>query len=222
MDLRSGECNVVSLYVLCCPRWRPIWKGQGRREKGVLTRETVHVDRIIEERDYDDILNEKKMLKSLFRKFQESHDSFHSTLADDDEIAPSEIYFVVVSELYTKNMRKLNSVIDLLEPDRARFADEPVVKNGSLATLAQLMNLPPLKIETFSGMPEEFDVFITTFDEVVGRVTPDAAARLIRLKSHLSGKASDAVRSCRSQGGQEAYKNAMSILRERFGSPHTM
>ena len=56
-------------------------------------------------------------------------------------------------------MRKLNSAIDLLEPDRARHADEPVVKHESVATLAQLMNLPPLKIETFSGLPEEFDVF---------------------------------------------------------------
>ena len=62
--------------------------------------------------------------------------------------------------------------------------------------------------------------FITTFEEVVGRITPDPDARLIRLKSHLSGKASDAVRSCRSQCGEESYKKAMSILRERFGSPH--
>ena len=70
--------------------------------KCVLTRETVLVGQIIEERDCDVILDERTKLKSLFMKFQGSHDYFHNTLTDDDEIAHSESYFVAVSEFYTK------------------------------------------------------------------------------------------------------------------------
>ena len=49
------------------------------------------------------------------------------------------------------------------------------------------MNLPPLQIDTFPGAPDGYDVFFTTFEEVVGRVTTDPAAKIIRLKSHVSG-----------------------------------
>ena len=79
-----------------------------------------------------------------------------------------------------------------------------------------MMNLPPLKLDTFSGAPDEYDVF-STFEEIVGRITTDPATKLLRLKSHGSGIAADAIKSCRTQDGAEAYTRAMKILHERCG-----
>ena len=89
----------------------------------------------------------------------------------------------------------------------------------SVTSLAQLMSFPPLKIEIFDSS-DDYNIFISTFEEVIGRVTSDPVAKLIRLKSHVTGKAADAIKSCRTQDGEKAYTNAIKILRERFGSPH--
>ena len=59
------------------------------------------------------------------------------------------------------------------------------------------MGLPPLKIEILDGSPDYYDIFISTFEEVIGRVTSDPVAKLIKLKSHVTGKAADAIKSCR-------------------------
>ena len=59
------------------------------------------------------------------------------------------------------------------------------------------MDLPPLKLDTFSGALDEYDVFVSTVEEVVGRITTDPDAKLIQLKSHVSGIAADAIQSCR-------------------------
>ena len=100
------------------------------------------------------------------------------------------------------------------------MSSKVVTNDESVISLAQLMSLPPLKIEIFDGSPDDYDTFISTFEEVIGRVTSDPAAKLIRLKSHVTGKAADAIKSCRTQDGEKAYNNALKILRERFGSPH--
>ena len=67
------------------------------------------------------------------------------------------------------------------------------------------MKLPQLKFDTFSGAHDEYDIFVSTFVEVVGRIITDPATKLIRLKSHVSGIAADAIKSCRTQDGAEAY-----------------
>ena len=124
--------------------------------------------------------------------------------------------------MYTLNLKKLTGAMDLIESNQTKPTIQPVIEQdsltGSVNTLARLMNLPPLKL--FSGAPDEYYVFVSTFKEVVGRITTHPAAKLIRLKSHVSGIAADAIKSCRSQDGAEAYTRAMKILHERFGSPH--
>ena len=63
-----------------------------------------------------------------------------------------------------------------------------------VTSLAQLMSLPPLKIKIFDGSLD-YDILISTFEEVIGRVTSDPVAKLIRLKSHVTDKAADTIKS---------------------------
>ena len=146
------------------------------------------------------------------------------TLIEESDIVSSEDYIQSVQKMYTLNLKKLNGAMDLIEAKQTKPTIQPVIEQdsltGSVNTLARLMNLPPLKLDTFSGAPDEYDVFVSTFEEVVGRITTDPVAKLIRLKSHVSGTAADAIKSCRTQDGAEAYTRAMKILYERFGSPH--
>ena len=102
----------------------------------------------------------------------------------------------------------------------ARVSPKTDTSVESVISLAQLMSLPPLKIEIFDGSPDDYDIFNSTFEEVIGRVTSDPAAKLIRLKSHATCKAADATKSCRTEDGGKADTNAIRILRGRFGSPH--
>ena len=107
-----------------------------------------------------------------------------------------------------------------MESKEARVSSKTDTSVESVTSLAQLMSLPPLKIEIFDGSPDDYDIFNSTFEEVIGRVTSDPVAKLIRLKSLVTGKAAYAIKSCRTQDGDKAYTNAIKILRERFGSPH--
>ena len=192
--------------------------------KGLLTKESTYVDMVIEERNYDDMVAERDKLKDIYQRFYLAHEEHHGTLIEESDIVSSEDYLQSVQKMYTLNLKKLNVAMDLIEANQTKSAIQPVIEQdsltGSVNTLARLMNLPPLKLDTFSGAPDEYDVFVSTFEEVVGRITTDPAAKLIRLKSHVSGIAADAIKSCRTQDGAEAYTRAMKILHERFGSPH--
>ena len=192
--------------------------------KGLLTKESTYVDMVIEERNYEDMVAERDKLKDLYQRFYLAHEEHHGTLIEESDIVSSEDYLQNVQTMYTLNLKKLNGAMDLIEAKQTKPTIQPVIEQdsltGSVNTLARLMNLPPLKLDTFSGAPDEYDVFVSTFEEVVGRITTDPAAKLIRLKSHVSGIAADAIKSCRTQDGAEAYTRAMKILYERFGSPH--
>ena len=101
-----------------------------------------------------------------------------------------------------------------MESKAARVSSKTDTSVESVISLAQLMSLPPLKIKIFGGSPDDYDIFIFTFEEVIGRVTSDLAAKLIRLESHVTGKAEDAIKTCRTQDDEKAHNNAIKILRE--------
>ena len=73
--------------------------------------------------------------------------------------------------------------MDMIEAKQTKPTIHPAIEQDSLTgyvnILARLMNLSRLKLDTFSGAPDECDVFVTMFDEVVGPVTTDPAAKLI-------------------------------------------
>ena len=184
--------------------------------KGALTREYSNMELLIEEGSYDILLAEKEKMKELYLNFRTAHETYHDRLDQEDEISTSFRYLEEVQKTYTMKLKDLNTALKDVRAEQP----QDVVQDQSVRTLAHMINLPPLKIETFTGTPEDYDSFVATFNEVVCRATNDPAAKLIRLKTHVSGIALDAIRSCRTLDGEDGYSRAMKILEQRFGSPH--
>ena len=81
----------------------------------------------------------------------------------------------------------------------------------SFKTLSNLMHLSPLELKKFSGEPDEFDNFVATFNEIIGNVVSSPAAKLVRLKSQLTGMAIESIKMCCTDSGEEGYNRAMNI-----------
>ena len=187
--------------------------------KGHLTRLYADVEITIEERDLSALRKFRDKLKAQYKKFRTSHDAYDATVVVDQEKQDSSQYVKDVSAEYLKHLKLLNKA----EDEQAGSSTSTKAESGTdhaAQVIARIGNLPPLHIETFNGNAREYESFITTFKEVVEIATPSPAARLIRLKSHLSGHAQQAIESCRPQDGQAAYDEALKILKEDFGSDY--
>ena len=198
----------------------PDLKKSRSARKGTLTKAYGDLSVLIAEDDYDGVVSQRQKMKALYLKFLESHTDYHDTLEDESDIKTSDEYLCNVQTLYAGQQNVAKAAMKDMQPlsqTRSEANNEQ-----SFAALGHLINLPPLELQKFSGEPEEFDNFIATFNEVIGNVIPDPAAKLLRLKAQVTGIASDAIRMCRIDGGQESYARAIKILRDRFGSPYVV
>ena len=188
--------------------------------KGALTRAYGDLCVAIAEEDYDGIISERQRMKTLYLKLRESHADYHETLEDETDILASDDYFCDVQTVYAAQQNAAKTALNDKQP---QWQMRPEANNEqSFKALGHLINLPPLELQKFSGEPDEFDEFIATFNEVVGNVIPDPAAKLLRLKSQVTGIASDAIKMCRVDSGEEGYARAIKILHDRFGSPYVV
>ena len=173
---------------------------------------------LMAEDDYEAVMSEREHLKTLYLYFREAHMDYHKTLDEDAEIQASNDYLSDVQHVYASQQ---NAAKAALKDMQLQVQLRPELHSEqSFKTLGHLINLPPLELQKYSGEPEEFDSFITTFNEVIGNVVSDPAAKLVRLKSQLTGSALDSIKMCRTDSGEEGYNRAVKILRERFGSPY--
>ena len=97
---------------------------------------------------------------------------------------------------------------------------QDVHNKQSIKSRGHLINLPLLELRKFSGEPDDFEDFITTFNEVIGNVVTEPAPKLLRLKSQDTGVVSDSIKMCRLDDVEDAYGRAVKLLYERFGSPY--
>ena len=197
----------------------PDLKRSRSAQKGALTRAYGDMIVLIAEEDYDAVVCERLRLKTLYLRFKESHSNYHETLEDEDEIQRSDEYFFEVQKLYAAQQHAARTALNDIQSMEAQDRQD-INNEQSFKTLGHLVNLPPLELQKFSGEPDEYDNFIATFNEVIGSVVTDPSARLVRLKSQVTGVALDSIKTCRMDDGEEGYTRAMKILRDRFGSPH--
>ena len=87
-------------------------------------------------------------------------------------------------------------------------------RDNALATL----NLPHVKLDTFSGDPKQYHSFIKSFDCNVDLVVTNPDMKLARLNQYCVNEAKRAIRSAVLIGGEAGYLKAKEILKERFGS----
>ena len=170
------------------------------------------------EDDYDAVASGREHLKSLYLSFRSSHSNYHVTLQDEVDIKNSNAYLYEVQQQYIEQQKAAKAALSDMRPQQAM--NQEYSQEQSFKTLGHLINLPSLELRKFSGEPEEFDDFLATFNEVIGNVVPDPAAKLVRLKSQVTGVALDSIKMCRTDSGEDGYNKAMKILRERFGSPY--
>ena len=176
---------------------------------------------LVAEDDLDGVVSERERMKTLYLSFRETYNSHHNTLNEDTDIQASDAYFMDVQRQYAAQQMAAKAALKDMLPQKP-LKQELNGESESFKTLGHLINLPPLELKRFSGDPDEFDDFVTTFNEVIGNVISDPAAKLIRLKSQVTGIASDSIKMCRTDTGADGYARAMKILRDRFGSPYVV
>ena len=170
---------------------------------------------LIAEDDFDEIITHREWMKSLYVKYREAHREFHETLHEEAAIKASDVSFRDAQNVYSSQQNAAKAALNCMKTQQQMKKDEQ-----SFQTLGQLINLPPLELKKFSGEPDDFDDFMTTFHEVVGKIVTDPASKLLRLKSEVTGIASESIKMCRMDDGEDGYKRAVKILYDRFGSPY--
>ena len=75
-------------------------------------------------------------------------------------------------------------------------------------------------INIFIGDPVDYHYFITVFDVVVEKKIDDPQGRLTRLVKYTDGQPKEMIKYCIQQPAAVGYKNARSLLEEKYGNPH--
>ena len=186
--------------------------------KEELSKSYGDLDVLVAEDDFDEIITQREWMKTLYVKFRDSHVEYHETLQEESVINTSDAYFRDIQTLYVKKQNAAKAALN--DMGRQYQMRQDVHNEQYIKSLGHLINLPPLELKKFSGEPDDFEDFITTFNEVIGNVVTDPASKLLRLKSQVTGVASDSIKMCRLDDGEDAYARAVKILYERFGSPY--
>ena len=190
-----------------------LMKSRDEMKEG-LTKAYGNLSVLIAEDDYEAILSEREQLKTLYMYFREAHMDYHETLTQEADIQVSDAYLRDVQQVYAAQLNAAKSALrDMQQQTQIR---QELNSEQSFKALGHLINLPSLELQKFSGEPEEFDSFITTFNAVIGNVISDPAAKLVRLKSQLTGVALESIKMCRTDSGEDGYARAIKTLHERF------
>ena len=86
-----------------------------------------------------------------------------------------------------------------------------------LCQLPKQQGAPEVDFDVSLGDPLEYHYFMEIFKEVVEKRIEDPRGRLRRLIKYITGEAKDLIKHCIQQPLWEGYKNALELLRIRYG-----
>ena len=89
-----------------------------------------------------------------------------------------------------------------------------------MSKLLRQQAAPDVDIDIFTGDPVDYHCFIAVFDEVVEKKIDDPQGRLTRLIKYTDGQPKEMIKHCIQQLAAVGYKNARSLLEEKYGNPH--
>ena len=78
---------------------------------------------------------------------------------------------------------------------------------------------PEVDIDAFTGDPTKCHYFLAVFKELVEKKIDDARGRLTRLIKYIDGEPKEIIKHCIQQPANIGYKNARSLLEQKYGSP---
>ena len=88
-----------------------------------------------------------------------------------------------------------------------------------LCQLLKQQEAPEVDIDVFSADPLEYHYFMEIFKEIVEKKIEDPRGRLTRLIKYATGEAKDLIKHCVQPPLSAGYKNALELLRIRYGDP---
>ena len=202
-----------------------------RQCKGVVTRYLNSVKRHMAERRSELVQAKLDKLLVAFDNLEEAHDLYHDDLTDDNEIQESEKWFTICEVEYTEGVKAANDWLEawfgrseIEKPDSAdddSTSDKTTDPSLELqARMINLLSIPKVELDSFSGDPLEYQTFFAIFDELIDANLSNDQVKLTRLLQYTKGPAKESIRNCALIGGAEGYKKAREILRSRYGNDH--
>ena len=191
------------------------------------------------ERDVDAVRDRLQKLKEAFRDLEASHDLYHETLTEDADIDASEQWFRTVQNDYKRGVDFAHQWLDSMTvpniasasaaataatvsvPVTHKSNDSDTVNADTLhQDLVNVLNVPRLEIDKFSGDPMRYQTFMNAFDDLVDSHISEGRVKLTRLLQYTDGPAKLAIQNCALVSGEKGYRRAREILKRRFGNAH--
>ena len=134
------------------------------------------------------------------------------------------------SEQKMKTMQRKPKVrIEDVEPTADRRGPKQTAHNsegnqenmvGMMSKLIRQQAAPDVDTDIFSGDPVDYHYFIAVFQEVAEKKIDNPRDRLARLIRYTDGEPKEMIKNCIQQPVSMGYKNARSLLEEKYGNPH--
>ena len=104
-----------------------------------------------------------------------------------------------------------------------KISNEQVVKmqKEAFKDLTTAMSMPKPEVMTFNGDPKTYYRFMSSFEAGV-KCVKDPQIKLNYLIQQCQGEAKDSIQDCIIMDHQEGFDNALKILKDRYGRPHTV
>ena len=119
-----------------------------------------------------------------------------------------------------KSMKQKNSDVSNLKASKVDCADSEMAL--MMSKLLRQQAAPEVDIDVFTGDPTEYHYFLAVFEEVVEKKIDDARGRLTRLIKYTDGEPKEMIKHCIQQPANIGYKNARSLLEQKYGNPHSI
>ena len=204
-----------------------VLKKKRTQSRSVLSRYSNSIKRHMAERDTYGVCDKLKQFKSTFESLEGYHYAYIEQMADGDiDISAENKWHSGVFEEYLSLVRKANEWLESKVPGlKLDTTSSGATSSAAVAPaaaglsdeMAALLSLPRVGVPVFTGVPGEYQRFISRFDDNIDRRLKDDRAKLSRLLQCLEGAAYVAVEHCE-LSGPDGYQAARDILRERYGN----
>ena len=127
---------------------------------------------------------------------------------------------VVPEEKKSKSLARGRS--KAIRSDAVEYGHLPDKNQPDMVTMMSklLRQQADVDIDIFTSDPVDYNYFIAVFDEVVEKKIDDPRGRLTRLTKYTDGQPKEMIKHCIQQPAAVGYKNARSLLVEKYGNPH--
>ena len=178
LDPRSRDNNLDNMSdteetVAKTPRTPKQVRGDKKR---IVTMGIGALRRYQSQRDIAKVKTQLTKLETDFVNFEYAHTDCHDLLTDEWEITTSDSYYDETEESYINSVDKANDWLDTLAAAALAAASAsaaPVVQpsivspNDSTTAVYDVLSMPRVTIDSFSGDPIAYKEFMAVFDETV-------------------------------------------------------